>query len=551
MKNKIIILGLLFSITFSSCTDWLDPKPLDSMVLEDFWKTNNDVESVVLACYEAMTTEGFMQRVIISGEVRSDNVTKGINEPDDKQELKDILNVATQTTNRYAKWLDYYKVINYCNSVIKHAPDVQALDPDYTNGKLRIHLAEAKTIRALVYFYLVRTYKDVPFITEPYVEDTQKFDIPQSEGDSILKILVEDLIEAERGAIKTRGNYLMNSNFARQTKGRITKNAVRAILADIYLWLEEYNNCIDACDRVLADEIPDEEWMIMDRSTLTGSELYLVSNAHVTTNAASYSYSLIFSAFNNFGFTTGNSPESIFELQFNSNNKGRVTTKDFYGSSNGSNRWLSVSALNDWGIFNSTSTDLRQKDFYYTDPNNTTSPPRILKYVGERNSDTSSPSYVDKEASTNWIFYRLPDIMLMKAEALTELNGDENLSAAFQLVNRLYKRSNPTVQEGLNFSSYNSQEEMRKLVLLERQREFLFEGKRWFDLLRAARREGSTSTILSQYLIRNYSFNADIVQSKLADINAFYLPIHKDELIANPSLKQNSYYVNALQEDDK
>ncbi|MCC8145654.1 MAG: RagB/SusD family nutrient uptake outer membrane protein [Bacteroidales bacterium] len=550
MKNKIILLGILFSITFSSCTDWLDPKPLDTMVMEDFWQTNDDVESMVLACYEAMTKEGFMQCMIIGSEVRSDNVTKGPNEPGDNNSLEDILNVTIQTDNKYASWYDFYRVINYCNSVIRYAPGVQDLDPDYTNGRLGIHLAEAKAIRALVYFYLVRIYKDVPFVTEPFIDDTQKFDVPKMDGDSILTLLVDDLLDAERSALISRGNYIYNNFYASDTKGRFNKNSVRTLLADIYLWLGRYSECIEMCDKVLANEITEEQYNSQEQqSTFTGAELYLISNNRYSGTGASDSYMFIFSPMYTINDRSGNSAESIFELQFTTNNDGRYAVKDLYGSSE-STRWLNVSTLNDWSVFNSTGTDLRQKDFYYSDPQNTNEPSRILKYVGQRISGTGAnlmPEFTSRTTPANWIFYRLPDVILMKAEALVEL-GDENLREAFDLVNRIYKRANPTVQEGLAFASYNSKQEMRKLVLLERQREFLFEGKRWFDLIRFARREGTTRTILSDYLSRNYTFNSDIIISKLSDINAFYMPIHRDELVVNPSLVQNPYYINDLQE---
>lgn len=543
MKNKIILLGLLFSITFSSCTDWLDPKPLDSMVLEDFWKTSNDVESVVLAAYEAMTTEGFMQRVIIGGEVRSDNVVKGPNEPSGDNSLKDILNVTIQPDNTFAKWYDFYKVINYCNSVIKYAPGVQELDPDYTDGRLRVHLAEVKALRALVYFYLARLYKEFPFVTEPSIEDTQKFDIPASSGDSVMNVLIDDLLEAEKGAIKTRGNFFTGSYYyqdMRDSKGRINKNAVRAILADVYLWLEQYQECSDVCDRILAEKIDYEDFMIMDQSKLSGSELILVSNKQSTTaDMVSNSYIQIFSPAS---YPPGNSTESIFELQFTERNDGRYAVKDLYGKSE-AGRWLSVSSINDWSVFNSSKTDVRQTDSYYTP--GATEAPRIIKYVGTRGNGASSPMYVSRTTPTNWIFYRLPDVMLMKAEALLEI-GEENIRPAFDLVNEIYKRSNPKVPEGLVFSQYNSLEQMKALVLLERQREFLFEGKRWFDLLRLARREKSTKNVVSNYLSRNYTFDSDIVVSKLSDPDAFYMPIHKDELIVNPSLKQNPYYIKEI-----
>jgi hypothetical protein len=82
---------------------------------------------------------------------------------------------------------------------------------------------------------------------------------------------------------------------------------------------------------------------------------------------------------------------------------------------------------------------------------------------------------------------------------------------------------------------------MEELVLKERRRELLFEGKRWFDLVRMARRDGNTER-LSQLVLLKYTENVSAVRIKLADMNAIYWPILKDELKINTLLKQNPAY---------
>ena len=143
--------------------------------------------------------------------------------------------------------------------------------------------------------------------------------------------------------------------------------------------------------------------------------------------------------------------------------------------------------------------------------------------------------------STNWILYRLADVYLMKAEALTEQN--KNLNEAFSLVKQVYDRANSASPEGLG-GSYADQESMRQLVLDERQREFMFEGKRYFDLLRAIRKDPSRlQLILSTYLKPKYiTLDQATGSSKLKDIDALYMPIKDSELKANHQLVQNPFY---------
>jgi len=150
---------------------------------------------------------------------------------------------------------------------------------------------------------------------------------------------------------------------------------------------------------------------------------------------------------------------------------------------------------------------------------------------------------------SNWIVYRLSDMMLMKAEAISQLYSDEdNLKEAFQLVRSIFKRSNPYAYENkpastdsLSFESFNSQEAMENLVMAERQREFVGEGKRWFDLVRYAQRHGGTSEMLDM-LTRKYGDNKKAIEAKLASLQSLFSPIYTDELKNNPLLHQNEVW---------
>ena len=145
-------------------------------------------------------------------------------------------------------------------------------------------------------------------------------------------------------------------------------------------------------------------------------------------------------------------------------------------------------------------------------------------------------------ANANWIFYRLSDVMLMKAEALIEL-GEAQWPEAFKLINNVYKRANNIMPESstnaLVYETYStSKEKMEDLLFAERHREFMFEGKRWFDLVRLARLDGKTDRLVSG-AIRKYRQDINVTKIKLADPNYIYFPYAKSELKANPLLKQN------------
>ena len=135
--------------------------------------------------------------------------------------------------------------------------------------------------------------------------------------------------------------------------------------------------------------------------------------------------------------------------------------------------------------------------------------------------------------------------MLMKAEALIE-QGSEHFEEAFTLINAVSKRAvnslSPGTGEVLKFNDYKeSKEDMEKLVMDERHRELMFEGKRWYDLLRQARRTGSTKD-LAYTVTKKQVTNISGIQIRLADPNALYLPYYRNELKVNPYLKQNPAY---------
>lgn len=148
----------------------------------------------------------------------------------------------------------------------------------------------------------------------------------------------------------------------------------------------------------------------------------------------------------------------------------------------------------------------------------------------------------------------MSEIFLMKAEALTQLykdvaDNEKEMEEAFSYVREVFKRSNPYAyspndqtasQDSLKMALFTSPEELEKLVMAERQREFIGEGKRWYDLVRFALRRGSTSEMLT-LLTRKYA-NSNAIKAKLADMQSLYSPVFRDELINNKWLYQNGIW---------
>lgn len=520
MKKKFYIIGLLGLLLtgISSCTDWLTIKPQSEVVLADYWKTSSDVQAVLAACYRGLTEDDVIYRMIVWGELRSDNLMKGNSGFDyDRDDIRKILEGDLTPTNKYASWKSFYSVINYCNFILHYAPDVLKKDNNFTIDDLRKVQAEALTIRSLCYFYLVRTFKEVPLITTASVDDTQNYAVAKAPEQAILDTITANLLFAQKYAKTDFGRIDYN-------KGRITLNAVNALLADVYLWSQQYEKCAQTCDLVLTD-----------------ARLSLVPAADMFTKV----------------FYIGNSTESIFELQFNDNIQTNSPVKYLYGY--GRNGELGFSEFlayyrypagkeftGDFSPFNhivgtsrESVVDIRADQFYYPSGGSSY---KIFKYAGiQMKPDLTignPPIPSERNNTPNWILYRLSDVMLMKAEALVQLEGEENMKNALVLVNTTYIRSNP-LQDSLKISNYQTKAAMEELVLRERQRELLFEGKRWFDLVRLAKRNGSPK-IVNDFITHKASKGS--VSLDVSEMNALYMPISKSELLSNPNLKQNEYY---------
>ena len=124
------------------------------------------------------------------------------------------------------------------------------------------------------------------------------------------------------------------------------------------------------------------------------------------------------------------------------------------------------------------------------------------------------------------------------AELSTEDQNYKN--AAFSLVTAVNKRSicQATLKDTLDPKKYTSKADIENLVLEERHRELMFEGKRWYDLVRRSRRDGNTR-YLSTQVLQKFSSNTSAIQDKLAKMDAVFWPYNVDELKVNKNLKQN------------
>lgn len=550
--------------------------PNDKTVEEDFWKSKSDVQLMVNGAYQAMLSENVIARLIIWGELRSEEVVPVSSVVSTLQEDLAEINLAnTKTDNQFASWADLYAVINRCNLVLDKAAQVMSEDPSYTEGDYLADCSQMLALRALCYFYLVRNFRDVPYITSSYTDSSQDRNVPQSAPDAVLSGCIADLETAEKNAISA-GAY---TDWRRV--GYLTRDGIDALLADIYLWrasikhdAADYEKVIEYCDKVIASK---KSQHVKQRNEVEDKEYWLADGR---------------SAFSVLYITPQNAEESIYELQFQSGTNANNAILHYYNHYNGGSGqapYLFASSILGYG-----------KEAFQTGPSKITTDWRglmdtyneqktagdfdvfeIRKFVSENAAYSPSRTTYKADtkanytnASTNFIIYRLTDVMLMKAEALTALATDdddvERLHAAFDLVYEVNLRSMDTdnmSDDALKWGSYSgagSMGYMEELILQERLREFCFEGKRWYDLLRYSFRhtEGiDYSTTLAQQADNEATFpktynemltlmkrklagKGNAVAAKLTTEPALYMPIPESDINVCPILRQNPNYSN-------
>ena len=554
--------GLLLAFGLVSCSDFLEIEPQELIVLDKFWNEEADVENMVAGCYSTMQSDAVISRMMAWGEFRSDNIVGGTG-IENSTDLSNIFKENINASNSYAKWGDFYNVINRCNTILYYAPQVAQKDPNYTQSELLATEAEVTALRSLMYFYLIRTFRDVPYYTQPYLDDNQTMNLPATKFDVVLDSLINSLEAVQANAVR---RYPPIKTYYQQ--GRITQDAIHAMLADMYLWKGNYQQAIRYADLVIdaKTDAYQEELDKMSGSVSANDRMIdgypLISDAMTTGNYYGNAFEEIFGR--------GASRESIFELVYSDNDQmlANSAVSNHYGNSTtfpGDVRpadFLGTDVTDE--VF---SVFLSKNDARYYENLQSINGSRTLfginKYAYRSATvdltkaeiqGSYSSAYAPGLCHANWIIYRLTDIMLLKAEALVELapdsvpstpedqttnSSDDQLTQAFSIVNTISKRSNcSAAKKDLDQADYGTKQLMRALVQEERQRELMFEGKRWYDLVRRSQRDGNTDYLVG-CVSRKGSTGGGAIGSKLSRMEAIYWPYHINEMKVNDQLVQN------------
>lgn len=478
---------LLFGLLLISCEDFLELRPSSQSVAEEVEQTDtivyhsaSELEAALAGVYDDFRNEYFELDYFVNGDAQSDDAYAGADNPANFQ--IDAYTLDATNSNVSRDWGYLYTTVGKANLVINNAeavPDATLSDFDKKQIK-----AEASAIRAFIYFQLVQLWGDVPLQLKEVTTISAGL-LPE-----IYPLLFPPRKPKEEVYAQIIADLEFALPYVRTTainKGYVTRGFVNALLA-----------------KVNATKEP-KDWAKVEsycNDVITGGYNLLPNYDDLWNNE------------------NENSTEAIFEINYE-------------GTSSSGNWGAGMFIGFDWKKFNIPSNDLVRA---FDEENDVIRKAASITFmdVSGKWSDSHWPQTAypfiykyriySSPSPQNYIFLRLADIILLKAEALNE-QGDVN--GAANLVNQIRSRVN------LSDTPAETQEEMRLAIEKERRLELAFEGHRWFDLKRTGRAVEVINSVTDQ--------DGNSLGYQLNE-NRLLWPIPQAEMDKNAKLIQNPGY---------
>lgn len=435
---SLYILVVLASMFFSSCEDLLEEKP-KTLAAENFYNTAEEVETAVNAIYGALRSNNMVEQTVILDAHTDWGYGRGSRA--DYNNLQGFN--AANINNAGSRWNTFYLAIRNANLVIRNAPNGSSI----SQSDISKNVGEAKFLRAFAYFQLVRNWGSIPLRTE---ENMTGKDLPKSPVATVYDLIVSDLTFAENNLPESQSLI-----------GKATKYAAKTMLADVYLTLGKYAEARDKANEVIQS-----------------GKYSLVS----VTNKSDFQQKL-------FGPEIITTSEEIFYFK--------------YTRQAGEGNWiLWVLSHPSTGNFNFGGAYAHYSDAtnpFYVSWNDNDIRKSLWDKInfGLGANTLVSSKYIDRNAveqsrgaGNDLPIYRYADALLIYAEASC-MASNEPTAEGIEALNKVHRRAygfNPNTLSSVDYKITDyTKASFQDLVLTERAYEFIFEGKRWYDLKRTGK----------------------------------------------------------------
>lgn len=488
MKKINYFIWAMACVLLTSCQDFLEEDARSDMTAGNFYKTEADADAAVVAAYDLLNNQWdiYFRGIYLLTELPTDNATCGVGVANANIFALDDFTFGPVNDRINVLYTALYGGIKNANVAIDNIPNIS-----FNEAKKNRLIGEARFIRALLYYNLVRLFGDVPLVLHQ-ATSLNEVDVARSATEKVYQQIIEDLTFAE-------GN-LDEINSSTNT-GRATKASAKALLASVYLTRKEYALAKTKADEVLNLSSYRLETSYFDLFTPENKDnkefLFAVQNKGMTGTGNGFGMALFL-------------PRATIPLPGGgtvAGNSADVPTEEFYNSFE--------------------QGDLRRNRTFFTEYNagagTVNFRPHWYKYFDPGAITTLG------EGNLNYAVIRYAEVLLIAAEATNELDGPN--AAAYTAINQVRRRA-----YGLPINQTNaavdlqglSQSQLRDAILEERRWEFGFEGIRWFDLVRTGKLE---EVLRAKGIQRVQNYHR-------------FFPLPQRELDVNKLLTQNPGYTN-------
>lgn len=431
MKGFLKISLLCSSLWVASC-DVVNLDPISTLTEANFYQTADDMDRAVLGVYNRLQTR--LPRDWSVFEMPTDHLYMSAYRFIGGLEAVSTLDFQAQNDIFRNFWQVTYNGVFRANMVI----DKINTPTNYTAGEKEKFEGEARFMRALFYFDLVRAFGGVPKVDAPLTVEGSKA-IPRASEQEIYDLIIADLKSAVDLLPVQSGTV----------HGRASKGAAAALLGKVYVYQKDWQNAFTYLDQV-----------------------------------SGMGYGLVADFADLWKESNEDNQEAVFAVKYISGINGHRLSLDFlpyFGVEGVSNSAGGEVALVAWSLHKQFVPDDSRKAAtiteYWRSPG-TTGPLEWKPFISKFMAQSANVSGLDIPV------IRYADVLLLKAEALYRLDRKEEALVEF---NKVRARAFNGNAHNYTLADIADAEEFLDLLLLERQLEFALENQRWFDLVRTDR----------------------------------------------------------------